>query len=281
MRRNRTGRLFGGLIAGAIASALFAPVLPWLTTGIGVLLTPVSHPSGLAGSTVSGWFEDDADETDPRDDEALARENLLLRQQNERLHGELAILKRLNADRAHLGQSLRTLTTPAAITARREGEGDRMTVASVDALPAGSPVLAVDEGIVGIVGTVASSMSRVAEVRLTIDPEHRPFGAQFVIFDEAANLIVLPTEPFVLSGTAGGELVVARHRTVDLEEAGVEPGVWALLRDDDWPEPLAGVRVGKVMAIESLSTESGFSRVILQPAADVDRLREVQVYTGS
>ncbi len=89
----------------------------------------------------------------------------------------------------------------------------------------------------------------------------------------------LTTEPFVLNGTRGGELEIRRHKTADLEAGSVDVGVWALLADADFPEELANTRVGRVIAIDPLATEPGFSRVILEPAADVTRLREVQVFT--
>ncbi len=177
-------------MAAAVAAALFAPPMAALQAAAGVLLTPVSHPSSLAGNTVAGWFEGDDDRgREGRDDDTLLRENLALRQQNERLHGQLVILQKLNADRANLGQSLRPLTTPAAITGGIEADSNLLAVAAAADLPTGRPVLGVDRGVVGLVGTVDTSLGRIARVRLTTDPDHRPFGGRLVTYDEDARLV--------------------------------------------------------------------------------------------
>lgn len=281
-RRNPT-TTFAVLLVAAAGLPL-VPVPGVVQTVVAAVFLPVSHPAKLGGDVAAGWFGDDAS-TDPespdapRELAAIARENQSLRQQLERLYVQLESLKQLNADRAALGTDLRDRMVPAAVVARVDGEADVLQIAAAGGLKAGQAAVGVVDGHVAAVGRVISTAGPIGRVRLTTDQQMRPFGARFVRFDETAGtLLSLPTEPFVIVGTGGG-LSIARHRTADLEAAGVVTGIVAVLDDADWPALLAGMRVGRVAAVEALPREPGFSRVVLSTVIDADALREVMVLT--
>lgn len=280
VRRRRPGTTFALTLAACAASALFLPGLGFVQNLAAKVLVPVSHPAKLAGNGVAGWFEDDrpadpASPGSPREFAQVVAENQALRQQLERLTAQLEVLRQLNQDREALGDDLRPRTAPAAVVGQVDGESDLLEVAAAGGMANGLKAIGIHDGEVAIVGSIIDAAGPLARVRLTTDRGHRPFGARFTLFEDG-KFVTLPTEPFLVEGTGGG-LAVARHRTADLEQAGVKVGQIALLDDPDWPELLVGLRVGVVTRIEALPREPGFSRVDLAPAVPPERLKEVLV----
>jgi hypothetical protein len=260
-------------MAAGIAAAWFAPDVPTLTSVAAATLAPVSHPASLAGRSVDGWFSRKEPAVDASQAQALIEENRLLRQRVEQLLVQAQRFSRLDEYRQALGTKLRDATVPAAVIGFVGENDDLLSVVKAD-VPAGSPVLGIDGGLVAIIGTLEPQVGRLGRVRLTGGTTHRPIGGRFAGGDDAE--IELISEPFVLNGD-DGHLVIRRHRTTDLEASGVEVGDWAILADDDWPMLLDGYRLGRVLAIEPVPDASGFSRVVLEPAVDAKRLDEVQV----
>ena len=281
MRRRRGRFIFFAACAGLAAAALFAPEWPGLRTAAGAAFVPVSHPANAAGRAAAGAFErrpvDAASPGRPRAVRAVYDENERLRQQVVTLLRAVEQLKRLNRDRSKLGTPLRDLCRAARVVAAPRDDADEvLQLAPGTPASAGMRVLHTTGSRAGVVGTVLDANPAGARVRLVTDPRHRPVDARFVRFVDGRPEEVA-TEAFVVSGIGGGRCAVARHRQADLEENGVEPGMWAVLTDPAWPEPSHGLRVARVASVEPINDAPGFARVVMEPSATLFALGEVMV----
>ena len=92
-----------------------------------------------------------------------------------------------------------------------------------------------------------------------------------------ANDRELPTDPPRIEGAGNGLCQVSRMDQAKLEEAGVKAGDWVVAEEPAWDEQLRGVRVGQVERIEPIADQPGFARVLIRPAVDLTRLREVMI----
>ena len=59
--------------------------------------------------------------------------------------------------------------------------------------------------------------------------------------------------------------------------AGLKPGDWVVVRDEDWPNVLQRYRVGRVEKVQQWSQGAGFAEIEVKPPADLMQLREVLV----
>lgn len=286
MRRRRARTILIGLLVAALGCALFLPPTPGVQAGATAVLTPVSHPANRMGGWVSGLFDEPApldpeSPGQPRNAAVVYAENVALRAQLSSVIGQLRALQRINADRNKLGSAIRDRTTAAVVTARLEDEGEVLQLTGAGDASVGTVALhtAGPEG--GILGRVeAVGVAGQARVRLITDPASRPVEARFARYsEEAEGWVQLDTEPFVVSGVGQGRAEVSRHRADDLERAGVEPGVWVVLSDSEWPELLAGQFLGRVASVEALPQDAGFSRVVLDPPFDAGNITETLLLT--
>lgn len=284
MRKRRARTTYIGLLAVCGAAALFAPTFPRLQSASAAVFAPVSHPAHAVGGVVTGWLEpaEPIDSASPDDPRAVARvyaENESLRQLLLAQTEQLERLKQINRDRDKLGTSIRNRCNPLRVVGLVEGEGDLLQVVG-KAAAEGLIALHTQGSKGGIAGTVEADALGTARVRLISDRKHRPIGGAFWRFDsEKKELVELPVQPFLVSGLGEGRCAIVRHKEDDLKKAGVAPGDWAVLRDDDWPELLHGRRLAQVVAIEPIPDEAGFARVLMRPAADFTKVREVMVLT--
>jgi hypothetical protein len=276
-------------IALPVACGLAALFLPtdagWVggvRTAVSATFVPVSHPARAAAGGLDGLLTAlpvDAESVDtPREAEAVYAENQQLRQQAARLLLQLETLKRIVRDRAKLGTGLRDRVEPAAVTGSALDTGLFLQLAPASPGAPGQRVLHTAGETAGVVGTVADATPAGVRVRMLTDPAHRPVDGRFARLDpDTATYVIVPTEPFVVSGAGLGRCVISRHPEADLTENAVGPGDLVVLSDPAWPEVMHGVALARVASIEPLAQAPGFARVELIPTTDLASLAEVMV----
>lgn len=140
------------------------------------------------------------------------------------------------------------------------------------------PALHYGSAQTGVAGIVSAAGAGGAQVRLISDPSVRVAG-RFGRFDaKTGEFVLLNTEPPLIEGAGNGACKVARARREELEREGMMIGDWAVLADASWPEHLTYFRIGRVEAVEDIPAEPGFVRVVIRPAVELRRLRELMVY---
>ncbi|MEL7238027.1 MAG: rod shape-determining protein MreC, partial [Planctomycetota bacterium] len=278
-----------------IAGSLFLPRLGSVQATLGYLAAPVSHPANRIGNWMADRFEPagpvDPDSPDgPRSLNAVLAENRLLRQQLGMVLTQLEQLKKLNADRDRLGTDLRPISDPLTVLGTVGEEADLlrtagsltgdvqpgMAVMHTGDVDAKSP----EAGLAGIVDAVGlfGDESGV-QIRLLSDPNHPPVGGTFKKFTDDGKIVTLGTQPFVVEGLGDGKIAILEHQLSDLQDHGVDNTTWVTVTDEDWHPAVNGVTIGRVVAIEDLPDKPQFARVVIEPTAHLQRLREVMVVT--
>lgn len=282
MRRKRLRILTWALIVGSIAMTLFAPRLGGLQATGALIVAPVSYPARGLGHWIAAPLAHepplDALSPDaPRDVQRVYEQNEMLAQKLLTLQGQLEELRALVRDRQKLGQSLLSLSAPAAVVG---SDGETLFVVNNTgaAIEPGQPVLHYGSVRVGIAGAVGGVGARGAQVHLLTHPSVR-LNARFARFLEDGTLDVLDTEQPLVEGTGDGRMVIARHRLTDLEAAAVAPGDWIVFDDPQshWPDALRYLRIGTVAGIEEIPDSPGFARVNVVPPVDLKAIREVMI----
>ena len=291
MARRNKKLLFPALLAICVGSALFSPLMPSIQATASYIVAPVEHPANRIGNWAASFFEPplalpgDVGETVNQ----LRAENNQLREHVERLLEANKQLLKTNSDRNRLGGSLRDATTPLTVLGLAGDYHDLLRTAGPMAGQAkvGMAVVHTGDGstdvpLVGVAGTVDSvgivGDASGVQVRLISDPDHRPIGGSFYTRDsESGSRKSLITQPFVVEGIGEGKVAILQHEIADLEAAGVDQNTYVSLSDPDWPDDVQGIRIGKVSTIEPLADKPQFARVVIEPIARLQRLREVLV----
>ena len=279
MRRKRIRTIFWLAAAGSATMAMVGPRLGSLQSTAALAFAPISHPANrVSGLLLGAQVPVIASPGESaRESGVIAEENQRLRQRIENLQGQLASLQQLHADRQLLGQEV----LERCIAARVIGS-DRDVLQVVGTgrgrIVQGMPALHYGQAQRGLAGVVSAAGAGGAQVRLISDPSVRVTG-RFGRFDSKTGaFVVLNTEPPLIEGMGDGMCRVARAKREELEREGLRVGDWAVLADNAWPEHLTYFRIGQVVAIEDIPAEPGFARILIRPAVELRRLRELMVY---
>jgi cell shape-determining protein MreC len=271
-----------------IFSFIAAFLLPRYTTPrkpqLEALFAPVSRPAGVVGLWLRTKFgpKKVVDESVPLDD--VRAENEKLRMEVIYLSEQLATLKKINADRAELGE-IREYCTPVQVigddASSSPGQSLNLNASSSDGLHAGQPVLCA----AGIVGRVTSAGLAGAQVRLITDRDFRLTGF-FARYEQSTaggmKLLKIPTTPPVLKGMGQNRMVIENLDMKETTDAKLQVGDWVILDDPtNWPDQLRGYSVGKIASISPMRSHPLQAEIVVEPQVVLSRLQEVMVLTKS
>lgn len=277
MRQLKFQHVFAGLMVIAFICAF---VFPRQTKPksplLHVLFAPVSRPAAAIGNSFRGRF-DKKPSTDERPDEDIRQENERLRAELVYQSSQLELLKKINADRASLG-SIRELCTPVAVVGG-DSSGLRQTL-DVGPVAGGAQVnQAVMYGD-GVAGKIVDVGMAGARVRLITDGRSAVTG-NFCRYERGdggdLTLRKIPTTPAVLEGTGTNRTVVQNLYLTEIESAKIQVGDWLTLADPNFPEPVQGYMLGKVVSIRPLAKNALYAELQVEPQGALARLREVMV----
>jgi cell shape-determining protein MreC len=270
------GHVFSFLIALAIVSAfVIDPKYTNRVRSVQSIFTPVAAPTRRVAAAMHAKLG--ANET--RDHRALAdvrTENEQLRTELANLHGLLAEMKRINADRSQVG-NLRDRCTPVAVDGSDTGTSESLILRSSpgDGVAADMPVIYAS----GLVGRVVRS-AYGTQVRLVTDRSFKAtarFGRYEKGEDGLLHLKLLGKEKAVVQGDGKGGLVVGGHPASDADQ--VKPGDELVLDDPDWPEGMKQIRLGQVASKSEQRGAQLFVVIQVRPNQNLKQLREVMVVT--
>ena len=279
MSRLRFNHVFLGLL---VLSALCAFLVPRRYTNllrgrVDALFAPVAYPLRKAAAAVTGRIQPPA--ANLADAQAPARIEGL-RNQVANLTMQLAEMQRLSANRELMGDAQK-YSAPFKVIGADQGSRESLLLqgSARDGLAVGTPVVLRD----GMVGRVANVGGGGAQVLLITDARSRISGA-FGRFRRTADgreeFVPLPSPPPLVEGRGGGLMGVGNLSLQQIKDAGVRPGDWLVLWDDDWPRLVKGYYLGQVVRIEEQTRASWFAEVVVAPRVNLRQLSEVMAVVG-
>jgi cell shape-determining protein MreC len=245
------------------------------------IYAPISRPAlalvDLIHSTLNRQRTPDAMSPDaPRSDADIRRENLDLHQSLALLTSQIQFLQQRVAEREKLG-TLADLCTPYSVSATDAGSSESLVIGggNLTGLKEGMP--AVFSG--GLVGRLESPGVTGTRVRLITDRGARVTGTFIRLIKGPTGrteLVPIATHPVLVTGEGNNTLVVEAMHVEDAQKISVDD--WVELNDSDWPSPVQGVLVGRVVAPPTGSRQSiGFDQIRLEPATRLMQLRELMI----
>ena len=279
MRQLKFHHVFSTLMLISFVTAFVFPVQSKvLRPHVQSLFMPVAAPASVFGGWFRGKFGTREIVDDGRSDQDVRTENEALRAEVAYLADQLGRLKEINADRKEMG-SIRELCTPVRVVGG-DPTASRQTLSlsgsASDGLSAGQPVLYGD----GVAGRISSAGAAGAQVRLITDAKFALTGVFCRYERDAAGDLKfnrIRTTPPVLEGAGRNRMRVTNLYMKEVEEAKVQIGDWVMLNDSNWPEPLQGRLIGKIVAINPLPSAALHAELHVEPPAALSRLREVMV----
>jgi cell shape-determining protein MreC len=272
-------QVFFGLMSLALISAFVAPPRISDVSRIQIegLFIPISRPAyRLANWARSKLVREEP--ADARPDQAIAAENLALKQEVSRMQMQIERLSALAGERKQLGKF--------------EDLCDRFTVNSADSGNRGSLALGgVLAGLhkeqpvlysAGLVGWIDSAGVGGARVRLITDGGFTVTG-RFVRFQNAdGNVKEMQVSDFVpiVQGSGRGDMVIGNLPFGDVSKT-LRTNDWVVLADEVWPATVQGMHLGRIVSIARLERQPLFAEIHVLPATDLTRLRDVWVLTRS
>lgn len=282
MRFVTFNKIYAALLLVAIASVLANPksLTDKARAQLQRLFTPVSLPARYVSLKVYERLSPPrADGERPsnaqRSYQQIADENRDLRVEVARLTEQLRRLERLNADRESLG-ALREVSRPMSVAGKDTGWRKALSLqGEVEGIKPGMAVL-YPGGLVGKIDRVGWSMG--AQAQLITDSTFRllaRFG-RLEQHDGQTGFRLLTEMPTLLEGNGRDGMVARQMAEKDAQAAGLKPGDFAVVADDDYPDILQGFRVGMISAIVP-SRSPQYVEIRIAPAADLLSLSEVMV----
>ena len=131
----------------------------------------------------------------------------------------------------------------------------------------------------GLAGRLQPPGLAGTRVRLITDRGFRVTGT-FIRFITGptgrTELVPIATHPVLVTGEGDNNLLVEAVPPEDAQKINVDD--WLELNDSDWPAPVQGVLLGRVVAPPTRSRQSiGFDQVRLEPATRLMQLRELMI----
>ena len=275
-------RIYLALLLMALASALANPK-PFTGKGraqLQRLFAPVSYPARQASIAISNRLAPsradlESPPTAQRTYLQIAEENRDLRVQIAHITEQFRRLEKLNTDREMLG-SLRELSRPMRVVGADVGWRKALSLqGSIDGIKPGMAVL-YPGGLAGKIDRVGWSMG--AQAQLVIDSTYR-LTARFGRIErkDGADSFRVLSDGLTLFEGNGVDAVVSRNMSEkDVDAAGIAPGDFAILADDDYPSALQGYRIGQVTSIKP-SRAPQHVEITVTPSVNLMKLSEVMV----
>jgi hypothetical protein len=119
-------------------------------------------------------------------------------------------------------------------------------------------------------------------VRLITDPASKItgyFGRWVRKSETETEFQRTATDIPLIEGAGKGMLVIRNLNLKDIRAVGLAEGDWAVLDDNDWPQVVAGQRLGRIVSIRARTDAPLKAEIRLQPQQNLSMLREVMVLT--
>ncbi|CAN5394896.1 hypothetical protein BH09PLA1_BH09PLA1_04370 [soil metagenome] len=259
-----------------------------------LLFVPVSLPTRTIANALFGKREILRDEgaSDPqtrRSDDELLKENLYLKNLTSNLSGRLVQLEQDEALRQTVGKEVRDLCVPSNVVGTGGDTALRQSLliagGTLKKVQTGNFVLFGSAGGGGVAGMISRAQLGGSVVRLITDRDFkvRVGFARFVKRDpkEAGpplDFVMLNTPQCVAEGDGDGSLWIRGYLPMEqAKAAGLKPGDWVVVRDEDWPNLLQRYRIGRVESVTQWSKGPGFAEIQVKPSAELMQLKEVLV----
>ena len=263
-----------------ILSLLSAFVFPRRMTDVGhsqfaALLIPISRPSYRIANAIRAHFVQPVTE-DSRPDQAIATENLALKEQIQRMTAQIDKLQQRAGERASLG-GFETFCQRFEVTGTDGDNRDGLTIGglSFNSVRLGQPVLS-SGTVVDLIGRVDNVGMLSAHVSLITDAGFAVTG-HFVSYS-AAGAQENKTLQAIVRGRGAGRLMIDTLPLSDVRGS-VNVGDWVVLSDDTWPRALQGVRIGRITSIQPSPKQSLFAEIQLASESSLLHLNDVWVMT--
>lgn len=271
---------FVGLLG---ASALSAFVLPprysrKFQPEVQTLFAPVAWPVRSTAEKLYQRLRPDV-AAEARSKQTIVEENEDLRQQVAKLTHDLVELQKISAGFEGLGE-LKRRCVSYLVVSNDSGTGDSLAIrgSTLDGLKAGQYAIQPSH----VVGVVERAGVGGAQVRLVTDAGFGVYG-YFATFgtdvEGRPTFLQLKTDPVLVKGVGGGEMVIAMQVKAALDKAGVKPGTWVLIQDPEWPPELQGFRLGVVQDVKTRRDSPLHADVRVRPPTELRRLGRVMVMT--
>lgn len=282
MRWITFNKVYLALVLVAIISAVIVPK-PFTDKGraqVQRLFAPVSYPVRIAAGAVYrrvGSAPSDLENPTgaPRTYQQVVTENRELRTEIAHITEQLRKLQQINADREALG-SLREFCRPMRVVGNDPGLRKAISLqGDVKDLKPGMAVLCRD-GLVGRIDRVGWSGG--AQAQLINDGAFRilaRFG-RLEASGDAVRFRILSDQTMLLEGDGKSGLVARMVSEKDATAAGITPGDWAMVADEDYPAIAHGYRIGKVTYVRP-GRKPGFVEIGVASQRDLANLRDVMV----
>jgi hypothetical protein len=276
----RFNHVFLALMGLSLASVAISPRIGAAPrVNLQALFAPISVP--VRG--IASWAHTRFTDTTPRDIASpdtprtvaqVRQENTELRLAVIELTKQLEHLQLLNADREKLGV-LRQQCTPVDVIGADSGVRETLQLESTPTLSLHKDMAVLYSG--GLVGRISSAGIGGAQVRLITDEGFGMTCGFGRIAGGRYQSLMLP--PALVRGTGNGRMVAQFLTIEQIKQAGLAENDSVVLEDRDWPQPLWGQNVGRVVSITARRSAPGYADVHIEPFANLMQLKEVMVMT--
>ena len=284
---------FNGILLGLMALAAISALAMPPTTGdsfrkVGILFMPISSPvRQIAGSVDARMVKPIPT---PSSEASAGRTAAQLRDDNETLKFQVSALTSENEHLTGLNESLLvklnsigTLNSKLAVRLVPVIGGDLGTqqVLTLQLLSgdvaSNTPVMYPPKNFAGKLEVVGLGAARV---RLISDKSSTITGI-FRRYKEDMVLVNMPQPIKTMEGLGNGKMVIKSVKRDEAfppnhPETSLAIGDWFVVKDKDLPDEVQGYKLGEIESITD-SKQPQFVTIILRPASDLMKLREVMV----
>lgn len=284
---------FNGILLGLMALAAISALAMPPTTGdsfrkVGILFMPISSPvRQIAGSVDARMVKPIPT---PSSEASAGRTAAQLRDDNETLKFQVSALTSENEHLTGLNESLLvklnsigTLDSKLAVRLVPVIGGDLGTqqVLTLQLLSgdvaSNTPVMYPPKNFAGKLEVVGLGAARV---RLISDKSSTITGI-FRRYKEDMVLVNMPQPIKTMEGLGNGKMVIKSVKRDEAfppnhPETSLAIGDWFVVKDKDLPDEVQGYKLGEIESITD-SKQPQFVTIILRPASDLMKLREVMV----
>ncbi len=285
---------FNGILLGLMALAAISALAMPPTTGdsfrkVGILFMPISSPVRQIAGSVDARMVKPIPTTSS--EASAGRTAAQLRDDNETLKYQVSSLSADNERLTLLNESLLvklnsigTLNSKIAVRLVPVIGGDlgsqqvlTLQLLSGEGVASNTPVMYPPKNFAGkleVVGLGAARVRLISDKNSTVTGMFRRYKADMV-------LINMPQPIKTMEGLGNGKMVI---KSVKRDEAfppnhpenSLAIGDWFVVKDKDLPDEVQGYKLGEIESIAD-SKQPQFVTIVLRPATDLMKLREVMV----
>lgn len=277
--------MFGTILVGCVICSFGLPQTysGRIQTSLQAVFSPLAGPiQWMVGRSQEDLIKRDQPHLPHITDEVarLREEKRQLLYFNENLLGQIATLRKREAEAERVGENLRDLVKIVKVISPDASGRDMLRLAGTDmTLERGQAVL-IEMNIVGQVQDVG--VGNQSSVRLVTDKGFKLVGQFIRIQDDGTGrlqMTAIPLPPAVVEGRGRGEMEVGSLKMEDVKKSELRVQDVVVLADTGpaWPIEVHGRRIGVVTAVEENPLVPGIATIRVRPAIDLRALNEVWV----